>query len=155
MTWLDKLRGRPDRAPQPAEGPAAAEYAEHAEGEPTWHPDPAQVAVMVKMRRRELLNISRRLGRLDNRPRSRFYEAAATLFAGAVLGGGFGLIPFLDQKPNPGTVDRLIYFGLMVLAGVVAYLCWRASRDTDAERSDTVDAIKDDLDQLMEGSLHE
>lgn len=108
---------------------------------------------MVKMRRRELLGISKRLGRVDNKPRGRGWEIAATLLIGGVLGGAFGLLPFLDQTPNPGTVDRLIYFGLLGFGVLLARLCWRAAKDTDGERADTVAAIKEDLDQLMEGSL--
>lgn len=107
------------------------------------------------MRRRELLGISRRLGRVDKRPRGRVYELAATLVAGGMIGGAFGLIPFLDQTPNPGTVDRLIYFGLLGVAALIAYVCLRASKDAGAERSETVVAIKEDLDQLLEGSLRD
>jgi hypothetical protein len=122
--------------------------------EPTWHPDPAQIATMVKMRRRELLSISRRLDRVKNKPRGRAYEIAATLLVGGVIGGAFGLLPFLAQRPNPDTVDRFIYFGLLGVGLLLARVCWRAASDMSEERTDTVAAIKEDLDHLLEGSLH-
>lgn len=151
MRWLGKQSPPPREltagAPPPGEGTVPPGT------EPTWRPDPAQVAEIAKMRRRELVAISKRLGRLDNRPRGRRWEVVATLLAGGVIAGGVGLLPFLEQAKNPSTVDRLIYFGTLGLMAIGAYVCWRASRDMGDERTDTVRAIKDDLDQLLEGSL--
>jgi hypothetical protein len=157
MDWLDKLLGRPSAPtvspPEVASNDMATEPAIAPGTEPAWRADPAQVAEVRDMRRRELMTISRRLGRLDRRPRGQLYDWAGTLLLGGAVGGGFGLIPFLEQKPNPDTVDRLIYFGLLGVAVLVAYVCFRAARDARAERADTVVAIKEDLDELMEGSL--
>jgi hypothetical protein len=151
MDWLDRLHKRSDLSPSALS--AAEETTREGGEESIWRPDPAQVAVMAEMRRRELLGISKRLGRVDKKPRGRLYEVIAILFAGGLLGGAFGLLPFLAQKPSPSVVDKLIYFGLLGFAAAIAFVCWRASKDTDAERTDTVVAIKEDLDQLLEGSL--
>src|ERR1700722_5066128 len=115
---------------------------------PTWLPDPEQVAAL-DMRRRELLTISNRLGRVDRFSRANAFGAAGTLFAGGALAGTFGLYAFLAQKPNPDLAARLIYFGSLGIAVLVAGLCFLGFVAARTERSDTVGAIKEDQDELL------
>jgi hypothetical protein len=107
------------------------------------------------MRRRELLTISRRLGRVDRFSRANIFGAVGTLFAGAALAGAFGLFPFLSQKENPDLSARLIYFGSLGAAVLIALLCGIGFLVARKERSDTVAAIKEDLDELLKGELHQ
>jgi hypothetical protein len=101
-----------------------------------------------------MLTISKRLGRVDRFSRANAFGAAGTLFAGGAFAGAFGLEPFLSQKPKPGTESQLIYFGALGVAVLIAGLCLLAFVVARKERSDTVAAIKEDLDGLLEGELH-
>ncbi len=148
--WDRLFPSRRKSSPPMAVLGVAEEVGQHTGEE--WRPRPEHGAT-VAMRRRELLTISRRLGRVDERPRGRLWEVAATLLAGSVTAGAIGLIPFLGQQANPDTVERLIYFGLLGVGVGAAYLCFRASRHIKEANSDTVLAIKADVDLLLEGSI--
>lgn len=101
-----------------------------------------------------MLTISNRLGRVDRFSQAHAFGAAGTLFAGGALAGIFGMYAFLAQKPNPDLAARLIYFGSLGIAVLVAGLCFLGFVVARKERSDTVGAIKEDLDELLKGELH-
>src|SRR4051794_36103338 len=79
-------------------------------------PDPVSVATMSDLRHREVLTISTRLGRMASPSKVNRYGWAGSILIGAVLGGGFGLIPFFSQTPRPSQLAQVIYLGLLAFA---------------------------------------
>jgi hypothetical protein len=69
---------------------------------------------------------------------------------GAVLGGGFGLVPFLSADPGPSHSQRLAYFGLLGVAALSGIGFGLAGLAIKGERDDSVAAIKEDLDDLLD-----
>lgn len=112
-------------------------------------PSPEAVAELSKLRRRDLLSISKRLGRLKSRSWGRWFAAVGLALFGAVIGGGFGLIPFLGADPGPSDTGKIAYFALMLIALILAVVCGLATLATEDERADSIAAIKEDLDDLL------
>jgi hypothetical protein len=106
-------------------------------------------AELQGLRGEELTSISRRLGRLSKSRWDRWFTGAFGLLLGGVLGGCFGLIPFLTANPGPSSKAKVIYFGSLGFILVVALVCGLASLAVKAQRDDSVAAIKEDLDTLL------
>ena len=114
---------------------------------PVLQPRPEAIQELAGMRHRELLVLSDRLGRMSNKKWDRVFTGLALLFAGGVLGGGFGLIPFLAAEHTK--VQSRAYVAAIVVAVAIAILCALASLAVKSEREDSCEAIKADLDKIL------
>ena len=116
----------------------------------TLYPDPDAVAELAGgFRLAELRSISDRLGRMSKRQWDKAFAAIALLFAGGVIGGGFGLVPFLSTTPPPGHASKWLYYGLLIAAGVVSAICTVARFAIRSEREDSCTAIKSEVDAIV------
>jgi hypothetical protein len=106
-------------------------------------PPAGDIAEHAKLRRREMASISERLGRLPRMPWSRVWGGLAAILFGAAIGGA---VSALQLSPH---TDKGIYWGIVggtFLFGLIAVMAALATND---ERSDSVSAIKADLDRLL------
>jgi hypothetical protein len=107
------------------------------------------IAEVGNLRHRELMTIAKRLGRLSVWRWDRWFAGAGLLLAGAAVGGGFALIPFLGASPGPSNESKTLYIALLLAAALLAMVCGGASLAIGSEREDSVTAIKEDLDSLL------
>jgi hypothetical protein len=107
------------------------------------------IAEVGNLRHRELITIAKRLGRLSMWRWDRWFAGAGLLLAGAAMGGGFALIPFLGASPSPSNESATLYISLLGTAVLLTIACGVASLAVGSEREDSVAAIKEDLDSLL------
>src|SRR5712692_7080107 len=100
-------------------------------------PRPEALHEAGRLRIRELKSISNRLGRMGKRQYDRAFSAAALLLLGGVVGGGFGLVPFLSTNPSPSHPARVYYFGLLSFAFILGVACTLARFAIKSEREDS------------------
>jgi hypothetical protein len=101
------------------------------------------------LRGEELMEVSRRLGRMSKRRWDRWFTGAGVLLAGGLIGGAFGLIPFLTANPGPTAKAKIIYLGALAASFVLAVVCGLASLGIKGQREDSVTAIKEDFDRML------
>lgn len=113
--------------------------------------NPAEIAVLSDVRHSEMRGISTRLGRLCNRKvdSERGFAAVALILFGGLAGGVFGAFPLWAASPSHQTkVYYLLALSLALLLGVVCLIARLAVR---IERIESIEAIKDDLDEMLGG----
>jgi hypothetical protein len=107
-------------------------------------PKASRTVELGKLRRSELESISDRLGRMSRIQWDRFWYAAAGVFLGAGLGGGFALLAV--ESPTTSQLHR-VWFGITA-AVFIALVCFLAGLSTKSQRDDSIAAIKMDLDKI-------
>lgn len=100
-----------------------------------------------------MVSISDRLGRCQRFPWAAMWVTVATLGAGAVIGGGLGLIPFLSTNPQPSFHWRVVYFVALSVVTLVTVLSMLAALTTHKERADSIRDIKTDYDKHILGTF--
>jgi hypothetical protein len=111
--------------------------------DPVLYPAPEAVATLGKLRMRELQAICDRLNRFPKWPYSRFWYATAAVLIGAAIGavpGGSQLAPKADET---------LYWCLAGGAAALGIVCLIAGLTTQSERTESIEAIKEDLDLLL------
>ncbi|HEY7830254.1 MAG TPA: hypothetical protein VIC06_06785 [Solirubrobacteraceae bacterium] len=111
---------------------------------------PRSIAELQNVRHRDLMTFSTRLGRLGQRQRDRLFANLSMLFAGGAVGGFFGFYAFTSTKPSPSGHAEALYIALLGAALALALCCGCASRCIREEREESVRAIKEDIDTLLE-----
>jgi len=113
---------------------------------PIIKPSPHFLAELSKLRRRDLVSISKRLGRISKFPWRQLWAGASLLLFGGAVGGILGLMAL--QTP---TGTQKLKFGLAIGISLgAAILCGAAWFSTKAQRDDSVKAIKAELDEILE-----
>jgi hypothetical protein len=109
------------------------------------------IAEVEHLRHSEMQSISDRLGRIGDFPWASMWITAATLMGGAVVGGLFGLIPFLATKQENET--ELVYLVALGVGVVLTILCLAGAWTTHEERSESIASIKTDFDTHILGTF--
>jgi len=78
-----------------------------------------------------------------------WFRGAAILLLGGVLGGAFGLIPFLSTDPSPSRASKVVYFGLLGVGVLLSAICGAAGLAIKSERDESVSSIKEAVDDLL------
>ena len=105
---------------------------------------------MAGMRRSWLVSLSNRLERICEASKARYFGGASVLLLGGFLGGLFGLIPFYSASDRPSRFAQTIYIGALGFALVLAIVCGVAHKMMSDERGESVSAIKQDIDDMLD-----
>ena len=106
-------------------------------------------AELSRLRHSELKTISNRLGRMCRHglDRVRILEGLASLFWGAAIASAAGWLPLRAANPaHQAKVDYVWVLAALVVFAVV-FTVFRAV--VKAERTESIKAIKDDLDEIL------
>jgi hypothetical protein len=105
------------------------------------------IAELPNIRHSELKSISERLGTVAEVSRSAAWGDRSQLAKGIAGGGAIGFVPFLVENPSTVAVGA---YALAVLVAMAAGLIFSsAGKDVQAERSDSITAIKDHIDKYI------
>lgn len=107
------------------------------------------MAELGRVRRRDMLNLSDRLGRLTEEGRGRWFGPAAGVLVGAGLGALVTGIPLLNSNENWDPWVIPLYLCATIVLFLFAGVCGLALRSVKAQRADSVASIKYDLDSWM------
>jgi hypothetical protein len=113
---------------------------------PLLQPSQAAIAEMARVRHKDMLSLSERLGRVQRESRATPYDKAATGSFWAAIGAVVAAIPLLGSAEDIELWSLLLYGVVIAMFFVVALICRLACRSITAERADSVKAIKGDLD---------
>lgn len=111
--------------------------------DPILEPRREAMTELARLRRHELEGLSERLGALPRLPWSRIWGAVAAILLGGATGG------LIAGTQLPRGEDHTLYWvvvGAVAALGLFAALATYTSHD---ERSDSVTAIKDELDRIL------
>lgn len=129
---------------------AAATTEDKEPRRPKMKPTPEMVAT-AEMTHSDLIEVSTRLGRVTKLSWATAWATVGILALGAVAGGLYGLISFLDQTPNPDTSERVIYMGSLGVGLLIGSGCVAAALFIRKERAESVRDIKTDFDKKLAG----
>jgi hypothetical protein len=111
------------------------------------YPSPEAIAEVRKMRYADLLTMSRRLERVACLGRAKWYASAAWACVGAGIGAALALIPLLGADLDDWVMTA--YICAVITLFIVSKLFAKAAEDVRDASADSVEAIKADLDILL------
>lgn len=111
---------------------------------------PEEVAELAQLRRRELDVLSERMARVASEGRARPWAGAASAFVSVGLGALIAGVPLLSSTSSWDGWVVPSYAAAVGMSFVLACICWLAARAVRFERADSVAAIKNDLDRLLD-----
>ena len=112
--------------------------------------DPAAIAEVASLRHAEMAVLRDRLARLESAPRGAWFSPAGLLLLGASVGGALAGIPVFGSDAEYEAWVKPVYWILTCACGLVAVLCLVAHQTIGRQREDSISAIREDFDQLLQ-----
>jgi CHASE2 domain-containing sensor protein len=92
-------------------------------------------------------SITERLGRFPRFPLAPVWGAGAAILFGAAVGGAIAGTQLSSES------DKGLYWGVVGVVVLLGVVCALAALATHSERTDSVQAIKVDLEKLLSGEV--
>lgn len=120
------------------------------ESRPTRAPTDAFERTLDRFREFELISLYQKVCQVPQRPKARPWTAAGGILVGAAIGALIAGIPLLNSSGEWDGWVKPVYAGAVVLAFLIAGMCFLCARHIRQERSTTMEEIKNDFRRLLE-----
>lgn len=112
-------------------------------------PSPEAIAELAQVRHQDMLSLSERMGRVQQQPRADRWERVSSNALWAAIAAGVAAIPLFGAREQVEEWVFYLYGAVLAILAITAFGCRWASKDVAAERSDSISAIKQDLDRWI------